>query len=150
MEKLILDRDVIINWLAKETETGTEQPLWVSPAAILELGERKELDNHISLLSIFEIRFVLRRKKWFDEQEIERDLHRLTEIATIATPDRSHLEKANQLQIDEPLDPFDSIILAQSISLDGILITRDRLLLDIANRFILSMTPEDYIKSCLQ
>jgi PIN domain nuclease of toxin-antitoxin system len=146
MEKLILDSDVLINWLTLEEETTSGRKLWVAPAAILELGERKHATIFLSLLSFFEVRYVMRRKKSIDLREVENDLRLLGSIVSVQTPTAGDLLQANQLQSEHPLDPFDSVLLSQSISLKGIMITRDSKLLQIAGRFIPCFTPEQYIE----
>lgn len=145
MEKLIIDSDALINWLVQEREKGTNLNLWMAPATILELGEAEQLSNHISLLSIFEIRFVLRRKKNKDPKEIEKDIHTLHEFLHIEVPSGNSLLQANQLQSEWPLDPFDSILLAQAISNEATLISRDIKFLKIAKQYIACYSPEEYI-----
>jgi predicted nucleic acid-binding protein len=149
MEKLILDSDVLLNWLTMELETASGRKLWVAPATILELGERRAITNLISLLSIFEIRYVLRRKKKADHKSIEKDLKAIRTIAEILPPAVEDLGMAERLQADYSLDPFDSIMLAQAISSGAILITRDIRFLDIAAAHATSLTPEQYIESRL-
>jgi PIN domain nuclease of toxin-antitoxin system len=149
MEKLIMDSDVLINWLTQEEEYKTNRKLWLAPSIILELGEKEQLENHISLLSVFEIRFVLRRKKRIDSLEIERDIQTMQQIVRCHTPSGLELDQANQLQSEQLLDPFDSIILAQTISLQGILISRGRHFLNIASQYVPSYSPEDYLERCL-
>lgn len=147
MERLMIDTDVMINWLAQEEYDGEE--LWSAPAIILELGEKLQLENFISLITIFEIRFVLRRKKKRGMSEVEEDLSVVQQIIHSLIPTETEMKRANDLQSTELLDPFDSIILAQAISFQGILISRDQRLLKIAKEYIYSYTPEDYIKYCL-
>jgi PIN domain nuclease of toxin-antitoxin system len=149
MEKLLMDSDVLINWLTQEEEYQTNRKLWLAPSVILELGEKEQLENHISLLSVFEIRFVLRRKKRINSLEFERDIQVMQQIVKCHTPSEIELDQANQLQSEQLLDPFDSIILAQAISLQGILISRDRNFLNIASQYVLSYSPEDYLERCL-
>ncbi|HEX7064835.1 MAG TPA: PIN domain-containing protein [Bacillales bacterium] len=150
MEKLMIDSDVLINWLAKERERNSNRKLWVAPTAILELGEMKQIENHLSLLSIFEIRFVLRRKKGKDFGEIEQDLNQLGHFLHIDVPTESVLQQANQLQGEWPIDPFDSILLAQTIFLDAILISRDNRFLKLAAQYVSSYSPEGYVEDCLR
>lgn len=150
MEKLLIDSDVIINFLTQETETASGRPLWTAPAAILELGEQEQLLNHVSLISVFETRFVLRRKRTWPDHEIERDLAFMQNFLQFITPDLPCLEQANRLQAEQPLDPFDSILLAQCIDLSAVLISRDQKLLDIAANYIPAFTPERYIDYLLK
>lgn len=149
MASLILDSDVLLNWLLQEIETQTGKELWVAPAALLELGERRQLHEVISLVSLLELRFVLRRKKKFPDAMIEHDLHQLQQIITLAVPTPEELEQAERLQGEEMLDPFDSILLAQALTNHRHLITRDRDLLNIARRYGSASTPEEYIESLL-
>lgn len=149
MEKLMIDSDVLINWLAKEKENNTNRKLWVAPAAILELGAMEQLLNHMSLLSVFEIRFVLRRKKHKNTEEIERDLNRMGRILQIETPNEHVLQEADQLQSKHPLDPFDSVLLAQAMSIGATLISRDNRFLEIAGRYTSSFSPEAYLENIL-
>ena len=65
--RIFLDTDVLINWLAKEIDPNTGFDLWRCPYAIIELIERREIVGHTSLTNIFEVRFVLRRKKRYSE-----------------------------------------------------------------------------------
>lgn len=150
MAKLILDSDVILNWLLQEEETATARPLWIAPATILELGEQRQLRNHLSLVSLLEIRFVLRRKKRFGDDEIESDLRRLQSIVEMLTPTEGELIQAERLQSEEALDPFDSILLSQAIMRRNWLITRDVDLLKIAARYIPAATPEQYVEGLLE
>jgi PIN domain nuclease of toxin-antitoxin system len=149
MEKLMMDSDVLINWLTQEEENKTNRKLWLAPSIILELGEKEQLENHTSLLSVFEIRFVLRRKKRINPLEIERDIQVMQQIVKCHTPSDFELDQANLLQSEQLLDPFDSIILTQTISLQGILISRDRHFLNIASQYVKSYSPEEYIEHCL-
>ena len=145
MEKLLIDSDVIINWLSQETETITGNPLWTAPATILELGERRLVMNHVSLLSFLEIRYVLRRKKKWDVRQINSDLRAFESIVYRLTPDEDELHDADRLQEEHTLDPFDSIILAQAVRRKTSIISRDRDFVDIASLYVPSMTPEQYI-----
>lgn len=147
MEKLMIDTDVMINWLAQEVNTDKE--LWSAPSTILELGEKGQIHNHISLITVFEIRFVLRRKKKRELTEVEEDLSIVQQIVNSLVPTNEQLLHANELQSKQLLEPFDSIILSQTIALEGILISRDEELLRIASQYIQCFTPEDYINSRL-
>ncbi|HEX7058098.1 MAG TPA: PIN domain-containing protein [Bacilli bacterium] len=149
MEKLILDSDVVINWLTAEQETISGKPLWVAPATILELGERKAIQNELSFISLMEVRYALRRKKRWPQEEIESDLRRLQLIMTWIAPEAADVQQANSLQCEESLDPFDSLILAQAIGRDGQLITRDSAFAAIARKYVPVFTPEAYIDQCL-
>ncbi len=149
MEKLMIDSDIFINWLTQEEETATGRSLWIAPSVILEMGENQHLKNYTSLLSLFEIRYVLRRKKRIDFSEIEQDLHAIQRIVRCLTPDSEELKEANRLQSEQSLDPFDSILLAQTIKIQGILISRDQRFLQIAREFVEGFTPEGYVERSL-
>lgn len=149
MASLILDSDVMLNWLLQETETGTGRPLWVAPATIMELGERRQVWTQWSLLSLMEVRFVLRRKKKFGVKEIETDLRSLQSIIDTLVPTENELAQAERLQSEIPLGPFDSIILAQAIARGSILVSRDAALLALAKGYVHASTPEQYIDSLL-
>lgn len=149
MASLILDSDVMLNWLLQEVETQTGKELWVAPAALLELGERRQLEEYISLVSLLELRFVLRRKKKFPDEIIEQDLRQLQQIVRLSVPTPAELEQAERLQGEEMLDPFDSILLAQALTNRRHLVTRDRELLNVAKRYGSASTPEEYIESLL-
>jgi PIN domain nuclease of toxin-antitoxin system len=141
----LIDSDVIINWLSQETETITGNPLWMAPAAILELGERKLILNHVSLCSFLEIRYVLRRKEKRDARQINSDLRAFESIVYRLTPDEEELHEADRLQEEHALDPFDSILLAQAVRKQTSLISRDLKFVNIASHYVPAMTPEQYI-----
>jgi PIN domain nuclease of toxin-antitoxin system len=149
MANLILDSDVMLNWLLQEEETMTSRELWAAPATILELGERRLLLNQLSLISMLEVRFVLRRKRKFDHIEIETDLRQLSGIVKVLVPTTSELEQAERLQSEETLDPFDSILLSQAIAANSHLISRDSALREVARKYIMASTPEEYIEQLI-
>jgi len=61
-------------------------------------------------------------------------------------PSKVLLVKANTLQADLPLDPFDAIHLSVSIGLSPItLLSRDREFIHISRQFIKGMTPEEFL-----
>ena len=62
----------------------------------------------------------------------------------VSVPDSLVLLKANKLQANHPLDPFDSILLAlaKTINVDA-LITRDKELREISKKYIQTMEPEE-------
>lgn len=63
MEKLMIDSDVIINWLTREVKKAQNIVCGLLLRLYWNWARKENLTNHTSLLSIFEIRFVLRRKK---------------------------------------------------------------------------------------
>lgn len=66
--KGLLDSDVLLNWLCKETTTSGIN-LWEAPYKILEEAEQGKITLYTTLINLMEIRFVLRRKKrWIDEE----------------------------------------------------------------------------------
>lgn len=146
MERLMIDSDVIINWLAQEEESSSRQPLWVAPTIILELGEKGLTENYVSLLSLFEIRFVLRRKKHVNHNQIEQDIRSIRQIMRCNIPTDIELKQADQLQSENSLDPFDSILLSQALSLQAVLISRDKHFLNIARQYSSALTPEEYLE----
>ncbi len=60
-QKLFFDTDVVINWLVKETETSSDRELWQAPYEIIKLIENKAAAGMISLTTLMEIRYLLRR-----------------------------------------------------------------------------------------
>jgi len=149
MEKLILDSDVLLNWLLQEVETHSSLKLWVAPSVILELGEQRMIANQVSLISMMEVRYVLRRKKTWPMESIEADLRQLKRILNFIAPVQGDIEQAERLQSEDWLDPFDSIILSQAINSRSRLITRDSALIEIAKKYIAVSTPEEYVNQCM-
>ncbi|MCK4476350.1 MAG: hypothetical protein KAU16_06445 [Methanophagales archaeon] len=96
--RIFLDTDVLINWLAKETDPNTGFNLWRCPYAIIELIERREIVGHTSLTNIFEVRFVLRRKKKYSEKKIKDCIETLFGAIEIEVPDSGDMLEANRLQ----------------------------------------------------
>ena len=142
----IIDADVIINWLAKETDPGTETPLWESPLKIFERIEAGAVDGYVSVLSLMEVRFVLRRKKKIPEEKIKEYISRIMEIVEIVVPDEFSLFKANSLQSDNLLSPFDAILIATGMSIkNSALVTRDKSLKSLASKFLPAVSPEDFL-----
>jgi len=140
MEKyrFLFDTDILINWLTKE------ENLWEAPLKLIKLHEKGKIEVFTSLLSIFELRFVLRRKKKFENNLIEDVILDISSKFSVSIPDSLILLKANELQSEHPLDPFDSILLAlaKAINLNA-LITRDKELRKISERYIKTMKPEE-------
>ena len=144
--RVLLDTDVIVNWLIQETETISNKELWKAPYEIIKLIEAKDLFGIISLTTLLEIRFLLRRKKKYTFHQVEADIRKLTSILDVVIPDEITLLKANALQIDLPLDPFDAICLAISIGASPIvLLSRDKDFIQISKQFLGAMTPEDFL-----
>ena len=95
-----------------------------------------------------EVRYFLRRKKSYSVQQIEDDMSKLTSLFEIIIPDGINLLKANSLQSEYLLDPFDAIQLSTAIGLTPIgLVSRDKEFLQIAKEFISAFTPEEFLKS---
>ena len=57
---ILLDTDVVVNWLAQETETVSGRELWKAPYEIVKHVENKSVSGLISLTTLMEIRFLLR------------------------------------------------------------------------------------------
>ena len=148
--RLLLDADILINWLAKETDPATAAPLWEAPYKLLELIEAGTVEGMIALTTLLEIRFVLRRKKGVSHDTIERMIEELLRIIEVYIPDEISLLKANQLQAQYPLDPFDAILLAGCLATQPAgLIARDKSLLAICAKVApeasVAMSPEEFL-----
>jgi len=140
---LIFDTDVIINVLAQETETISGKPLWAAPLKLLEQVEQGRVRGLISITTLLEIRYLMRRKKEYSEDEIKSYVNKLLTLLEIIVPDEIALLKANELQTSESLDPFDAILLAVAISVESSrLISRDKSFLRISSKYISTSTPE--------
>lgn len=144
--RVLLDTDVVINWLVQEVETLSGKELWKSPYEIVRRAESKKIRALISLTTLLEIRFLLRRKKSFSSRQVEDDLNTITSVLDVIIPDEISLLKANALQADHPLDPFDAIHLSLCMGLEPVtLISRDDDFIKIARVFITAQTPEDFV-----
>lgn len=142
----LLDTDVIINWLAKEENEILNEQLWKIPHKIIELIEEGKIKGYSTLINLLEIRFVLRRKKEFSEHKIKEDINKLLKLLEIIIPDEVNLLRANSLQSENPLSPFDAILVAVGLSIDkGVLISRDKHLLKIASKSLPTLTPEEFL-----
>ena len=142
---VIFDTDLIINWLIKEVETTTKRELWKTPHEIISLIENKKLKGITSLTTLLEIRFLLRRKKEYNEQQIEQFINDITTIFEIAIPDEISLLEANKLQSENLLDPFDAILLGLSVILKpSAFVSRDSDFLKVASKFITALFPEEF------
>ena len=145
--RVIVDTDVVINWLCREVETSSEKILWRAPLTISKNAEAGKISGNICLLSILEIRFVLRRKKRVSRNEVEKDIQDIQQIYQSIVPDEIVILRANKLQSREELDPFDSLLLATALSLPEIhLITRDNLFKSIAQRYVRAYDPEEFVE----
>lgn len=146
--KAVLDSDVIINWLTKEEDFKTKELLWYAPYKIIKLVENGKIDGIVTILSLLEIRYVLRRKKQYPEEKIRELFGDIISNLKVLIPDEICLLKANELQTENFLDPFDSIMLGLLTTLEKvILITRDVDFIKIAKKYILVKTPEEFLKS---
>lgn len=139
--RFLFDTDILINWLAKE------ENLWEAPLKLIKLHEKGKIEIFTSLLSLFELRFVLRRKKKFENKTIEEAILDISSAFNVSVPDSLILLRANELQSKHPLDPFDSILLAlaKAINVDA-LITRDREFRKISEEYIETMEPEEALE----
>ena len=147
VQSLLLDTDVIVNWLTKEVETQTAKDLWTAPYRIISLIENKKLKGFTNLTTLLEIRFLLRRKREFTEQQIEKFINEMAEVLEVVIPDEISLLESNRLQSENLLDPFDAILLGVSITLKPIIfVSRDKEFLKIASSFIPAFTPENFLQ----
>ena len=144
---ILFDTDVITNWLIKETETATEKPLWEAPVEIISRVESGKCKGFISLMTLLELRFLLRHKKKVAETQIHTDIQNLMELFEIVVPDEGELLRANKLQSQYLLDPFDSILLSLALSIPHVtLLSRDTKFLRIAEKLIETASPEEFLK----
>ena len=90
--------------------------------------------GHTSLTNIFEIRFVLRRKKKYGEKKIRECITSLFGAIEIEVPDSGDMLEANRLQSEQPLDPFDSIGLSIILVNSAILVSRDDEFIKLAKK----------------
>ena len=147
---ILLDTDVVVNWLLQETETASGRELWMAPYELVKRIENGSVSGIISLTTLMEIRFLLRRKKSYTIPHIEHDISKLSAIFEVTIPDEINLLKANNLQAEHLLDPFDSIHLALCIGIKPVtLVSRDKDLIKIAKKFIAAATPEEILKVIL-
>ena len=149
MEKLkvLLDSDVIINWITREIDSKTLHPLWKAPYQIIKKIERNEIKGLITTFTLLEIRFVLLRKKKFSRKVINELCDDLQELFDVVVPGEICLIKALDLQRRYFTDPFDSITLAYLISMEeGILITRDKRFSKISKKFITVNDPDEFVE----
>ncbi len=134
--------------MAKETDPNTGFDLWRCPYAIIELVERREIVGHTALTNIFEVRFVLRRKKRYGEKKIKDCIASLFRAIEIEVPDSGDMLEANRLQSVQPLDPFDSIGLGIILVKSAILVSRDDEFIKLAKKLnVEAYTPEEFLES---
>jgi predicted nucleic acid-binding protein len=144
--KVLLDTDVVVNWLVQELETVSGKELWKAPHEIVQRAENKSIAAFISLTTLMEVRYLLRRKKAFSSRHIERDLTEITSVIDVLIPDEISLLKANTLQAEHPLDPFDSIHLSLCMGVDSMtLVSRDSDFISLSKKYVLAQTPEEFI-----
>ncbi|MEA3368738.1 MAG: type II toxin-antitoxin system VapC family toxin [Candidatus Ratteibacteria bacterium] len=147
IEAIILDTDVVVNWLTQEVETSTKRKLWETPYNIITLIESEKFKGLTCLTTLLEIRYLLRRKKGYSEHQIENSINEITSILEVVIPDEIGLLEANKLQAQNKLDPFDAILLGLAITLKPtVFISRDSEFLKIASRFITAFTPEHFFQ----
>jgi len=147
-ERIFLDTDVVVNWLLRETESVSGKELWKAPYEIVKLSELQTVSALISLTTLMEIRCLLRRKKFFDTPQIEEDLAKVSAVFDVIIPDETSLLRANTLQTEHPLDPFDAVHLSLAIGAKPVtLISRDGDFIKLARHFVETATPEEFLKS---
>ncbi|MEK6651987.1 MAG: PIN domain-containing protein [Nitrospirota bacterium] len=144
-QKIFLDTDVVVNWLVKEIETASDKELWKAPHEIIKLVENKAVIGMVSLTTLMEIRFLLRRKKSYTDKQVEDDISKLSAIFEVIIPDEINLLKANALQAEYHLDPFDAIHLSILSGLKPVtLVSRDKEFLRISKKFVIALSPEEF------
>lgn len=125
--KVFFDADVLLNWLVKEAESSTGTELWKSPFRIIQAIEEDKVEAYTSVITIMEVRYVLRRKKEVDEEDLDEMINDLRSNFSLILPDNMDIAQANNFQAEMPLDPFDSVYLAliDQLNVDNVL-TRDK------------------------
>lgn len=147
-ETVIIDVDVLVNWLCKEVETITGKELWQAPHRIISFVENDKIDGILCLTTLLELRYLLRRKKSLSELRIRSFIDDIVKDFNIGLPDEATLLRANELQTIYPLDPFDAILLAFALSKQpSTLISRDTFFIKVASRYLKALTPEEFVKS---
>ena len=148
LKKLFFDTDVVINWLIKETETTSGKELWKAPYEIIKLVENKGVLGMISLTTLMEIRYLLRRKKSYTNHQVEDDISKVTALFEVIIPDEINLLKANSLQAEHTLDPFDAIHLSILIGLKPVtLLSRDKEFIKISKKFVTALSPDEFLNT---
>src|SRR3990172_976142 len=126
LQRIFLDTDVVVNWLVRETESVSGKELWKAPYEIVKLAEQQAVSALISLTTLMEIRYLLRRKKSYNAPQIEKDLAKVSAVFDVIIPDEISLLRANTLQTENPLDPFDAVHLSLAVGAGPVtLISRD-------------------------
>jgi predicted nucleic acid-binding protein len=147
---VLLDTDVLVNWLAQEVESVTRRPLWHAPHRIISGIEQQRLRGLTSLTTLLELRFLLRRKPSLSPRPIETILGDLAVLIEVVIPDEISLLEANRLQAEHRLDPFDAVLLGIAVTLKPqALLSRDAEFLQIASRYLPALTPEAFEVSSL-
>ncbi len=149
--RVFLDTDVLINWLAKETDPNTGEKLWEQPYRILKMIERGRISGATSLINLMEIIFVLRRKKKWKDEDIVSRVGMIQEMPgfAILIPTEADMIAAYNLQTVFRLDPFDSIYFSIARNKADHLITRDVDFIEIVNSAEnrnFAMTPEQFVE----
>lgn len=143
--KVLLDTDVVINWLVREVESVSGKELWKAPYEIVRSAEKASITAFISLTTLLEVRYLLRRKKSFLSRQVEEDLNTIISVIDVVIPDEISLLRANTLQAEHPLDPFDAIHLSICMGLEPVtLVSRDSDFISIAKKFTAALTPEEF------
>jgi len=146
--KVLLDSNCLINWLAKEVDEASGIAFWKSSYQIALLAENEEIDAYIALTTLMEVRFVLRRKKRIPLNLVEKDIATLRELFHTIVPDELRILHAESLQRDEPLGPFDALLLSIALAIeDVIIITRDKQFFSVARKYLPTHTPESFLES---
>lgn len=146
MVSWIVDADVLLNVTLQEEETATGRPLWEAPRDILRYGTRGDADVAVSLTTLMEVRFVLRRKTDLQDQSIEDIIERIMGSLPVLVPDVFSQLRAYELQAEHPFDPFDALLLSQAMAEDRHLITRDRRFYELSNQLHKAANPEEAVE----
>ena len=77
---------------------------------------------------------------------MEKDIQDVLKIYQSIVPDEITLLRANRLQSEEELDPFDSILLSTAMDIPGVhLIARDSAFRSIAQKYVSTYDPEEFV-----
>ena len=149
--KVLLDTDILINWLVEEVDSKTNFKLWEAPYKILKKVETGELLGFITLINLMEIVFVLRRKKKWSERKIFDVIRKIqdTDNLTVLVPDESDMISAYNLQVVFPLDPFNAIYFGIFKRTCDYLISRDGEFTEIINKAenkVVALNPEEFLE----
>jgi predicted nucleic acid-binding protein len=118
--KLLLDTNILVAAVTHDTERSEE--------AIELLNETD--DTYVSVLNLMELRSVLRKKKGFERDRIDRIENRISSRTTLTFPDASDVMTANRLQDETLLYPMDALVLASADAVDATLVSFDRELIE--------------------